>query len=326
MHFWIDTDALARNRETIARLSPLNPFCDPRYMAWREAQGYRAILIGLARNSEIVTGCPAFISSRYLINRTLEVTTIPILPEWDVFWNGLLQLCRSKWISYLVVQNDFGSVEELPRLDDASLAESRTEFRVDTLSEDLWGPLDHGHKYSIKRARRTGVRLRDSIPEGAFREHAALFGSSLERRASRGERILTPKDEKYYRSVVESGLGRLFQSELEGRMVASQIFLVGSTGAYYFSSGASPEGMKCGAAAFTIYEALTTFKAQGIGVVNLGHGVEHEGLSKFKAGFGAAAVPAPRVEYFVAGKARKAIARLRKRMSDPSASVPNTGG
>jgi hypothetical protein len=324
MEFWADMDASAGNQERIARLAPHNPFCDPRYVQWREGLGDRGILLGLANGKDIAIGCPAFVSSRYIVNRTLELPTVPDLPDACSFWNGLLQFCRRHWISYLVIDNYCGSSSELPVIESWTSSDRILEYRLSLTRDDLWGDLSDGHKWSIKKARKLGVQLRTKVAPDAFIQHAAMFSSSLERRAARGEVVTFAHDESYYRGTIECGLGQLFQAELNGSVVASQILFRAARGAYYFSAGTSPEGLKCGAAAFTLYEAMLQLREEGTELLNLGRGVTHEGLSRYKAGFGAVGVNVTRAGYFVGGPIRKMIARVRKRRGS-SHSPPEEG-
>jgi hypothetical protein len=315
MDFWFDLGARAGNCERVSQLTPDNPFCDQRYVQWRETLGDKGILLGLANAEGIVIGCPAFVTSRYLVNRTLELPTLPDFPDIACFWKGLLQFCRRHWISYLVIDNYCGSSVELPMIESWTSSERILEYHLSLTRRDFWGDLSDGHKCNIKKARKLGVRLRTNLTPDAFIQHAAMFSSSLERRAARGEDITFARDESYYRDIVACGLGQLLQAELDGAVVASVILLRSGRRAYYFSAGASREGLRSGAAPFALYEAMLRLREEGINLLNLGRGVRHEGLSRFKAGFGAVGVGVTRAHYFVGGPIRKMVARYRKRMS-----------
>jgi hypothetical protein len=323
--FWAERTGAPKNRERIAALSPQNPFCDPRYVQWRELLGERAILVGLAGKGEIVAGCPAFLSRRISWSRKLELPTVPELPDPDSFWTGLFRLCRRHWITYLVIENNFGATTELPVVEDGMLSEG-LEYRVDVTKEDLWGSLSKRHRGSIKKALKAGLRMREAIPEGAFREHSALVASSLGRHVARGERVgVRAREEEHYRKAVECGLGRLFQAEWNGRVVTSLLLIRSARGAQYHSGGTSPEGYEIGAGVFTMYEALQALRMEGIELINLARGLEHPGLALYKSGFGATTFPVKDAQYFLGGRLRKALARIHKRISSHSAEVQETG-
>ena len=77
-------------------------------------------------------------------------------------------------------------------------------------------------------------------------------------------------------------------------------------GAYQYSAGTDPEGMRLGASHFLVFHATQAVRAEGIEQYNLGGTRDLEsGLAFYKARFGARVVPLESAEVYLGGWLRK---------------------
>jgi len=69
---------------------------------------------------------------------------------------------------------------------------------------------------------------------------------------------------------IETGAGELFQAVAGGEILSSAVVMRAAQGAFYESSGTSPEGMKCGASQFLIYSIARALREESIRTFNFG--------------------------------------------------------
>ena len=93
------------------------------------------------------------------------------------------------------------------------------------------------------------------------------------------------------KTLLECGSGELFQATLADEVLSSILIVRASAGAYYQSAGTSPEGMESGTSHFLINSVEERLREAGLRTFNLGGAPQGSTLARFKAGFGARAVP-----------------------------------
>ena len=101
--------------ERIAAGDPTNPFCTPEYVSATESLGAQTCMIGLWEADEPATGCFGFLTGSFL-RRSLSIPSLPGIPEQQVFWEGLLQLCRELKIWRLEIDTYGSPAVEVPQL------------------------------------------------------------------------------------------------------------------------------------------------------------------------------------------------------------------
>src|ERR1700682_4020469 len=106
MSFQTETNPSNDFLKKVAQLSPTNPFYTPAYCAAMRAVGYDPVVFS-CMDGKADVACTGFIRSGRL-NRSLEITSIPLLQADSVFWSGLLSFCREAKVSILEVDS-FGS-------------------------------------------------------------------------------------------------------------------------------------------------------------------------------------------------------------------------
>jgi hypothetical protein len=99
-------------------------------------------------------------------------------------------------------------------------------------------------------------------------------------------------DRAVYQAILQAGAGTLYQAVIGDQVLSSALVLKAARGAYYQSSGTSPDGMACGASHFLVCEIARTLRDEGMELFNLGGAdPQNRGLWEFKSGFGAIPVP-----------------------------------
>lgn len=293
----------------IAELSPENPFSTVEYVRVRERFRVKACALVLEGASGIVAGCLGFLSEGR-VNSRLEITSLPVLPDKDIFWNGLFDACRAMGVTVLGV-NTFASTETtIRRADRRTATKHRSEYRLDLTVDDLWVSTNRRHHRLIKRARSFGLELSRSTERAARDRHVELANMSLARRSSRGEAIDYRISIDDVDAFVECGAGEIIRAVREGEIFSSLLVARGRTGAYAQSSGTSDAGREIGSSHFLFYETACLLRSQGLTVFNLGGADEHSiGLQEFKLGLGAARIDLESAEFYTGGSLKKFATR-----------------
>src|SRR5437588_664879 len=146
------------------------------------------------------------------LGRSLEITSLPAFPDWEgseVFWGGLLQVCRQHRISDLLAHTYASAAVTIPALPGEIRRRIRCEYVLEVQRLDLWDQLSPNHERNIKRARKAGLQMRRVVDRYACQEHARLIGMSLERRKSRGESVLVDIQVQSFVAMTQSGADEL---------------------------------------------------------------------------------------------------------------------
>lgn len=289
--------------------APTDPFFTAAFAGALQSTGQQPRILLLRKNKQVLSACPAFATNGRL-NRSLNIMSLPEMPDGEKFWEGVFSLCRQDRISLLKAKTFISSGTRIPVLKGEISRQTRTKYVLDPTNPDSWSGLSENHRRNIKRARNAQLQMRRASGEDACRQHGSLVMESMTRRELRGERVSADDEARTAIAFDRTGAGQLFQAVLRDRVVASILVLRSKKGAYYESAGTNAEGMKCGAAHFLVYEMLQALKEQGVQMFNLG-GADPDtnpGLQRFKAGFGALKTELESVEFFLGNKVRQKLA------------------
>lgn len=274
--------------ERMAILSPANPFMTPTYLTARTALGGEPYMLSIEDGAEVYAACPAFLRSGYL-RRSLEIVSLPLLPDPDVFWRGVQMWCRAESVSHVEV-NSFGSEQTfIPHLDGEYHRRRRCEYVWDLCDLKFGQQMSSNHLRNVKRARKAHVNVQRSTEKSACQVHADLMALSMSRRRVRGEQV--PDGMTYQlaevKALVQGGAGEVFQAIADRQVLSSILVLQSARGGYYHSAGTSPEGMACGASHILVHDIAVMLQAEARWQFNLGGAGESDsGLEQFKRGFG----------------------------------------
>jgi len=300
----------------LTALAPDNPFATPAYAAARQRLGDEPWTLGVARSGRLVTGCAAFARSGRL-QRSLDITSLPELPEPEPFWRGLLALCRRERMTQLEV-GSFGSRSTtIPSLPGEQSRRQRCEYVLALRADDLSTLLTRDHRRNVARARKRGLTVRRALDASACAAHARVIGASMQRRHRRGESVPLDFPDDEARALVQEGAGELFQALEKDDVLSSMLLLRSPRAGYSQTMGTSAEGMKCGASRLVVFEAALALQADGATHLNLGGaGDEHAGLREFKAGFGAQPVALESASFSFAHPVRRMMSRAVRRLRE----------
>jgi hypothetical protein len=272
--------------EQVEACDPTNPFYTSEYVSAGESLAEEACFIGLCRETEVVSGCIGFLSGSFL-RRSLVIHSLPSLPNPDIFWQGLLDLCGELKVWRLQVDTYASPAADIPELPGELDRRPRSEYVLDLECDNVLNGAGSQLRRNISRATKAGLSIRRTREASACAQHLDLMDASMERRANRGEEVEIGQQGARPLALLSSKSGELFQAVKEDRVLSSILILSSSQGAYYQSAGASPEGMKLGASAFLISSVATILKQAGFRIFNLGGATaDNPGLQRFKAGFG----------------------------------------
>jgi ribosomal protein S18 acetylase RimI-like enzyme len=293
----------------LAAAMPDNPFATSAYAESRRRVGYSTWVLAWHDDAgQLALGCLALLTTG-LLNRTLELPSLPAADAASPFWTGLTAFCRQQRVTMLELDT-FGSAPgvEIPPIGSRCTRRDRQEFVVD-LSVDPTSQLGSNHKRNVKKAQKAGVQVHRTRSVDALAAHHALMSSSLDRRRSRGESVSHDAESNDHRAFLESGVGELFQALAGETVLSSVLVLRAATSGYYQSAGTSPDGMAVGASHFVIHAIAQALKTEGAQTFNLGGADEGSSLARFKEGFGARRVALPSAQCNVGPRWRRMATR-----------------
>lgn len=317
MRFQVQCPAMPAGCDALSRQDPSNPALTWPYVEAMNLTGCEALILGLqkgepggeARAQAWVGACTAFTKSGRL-NRLLEIASLPVLPEPQLFWNGLLEYCRRSRISQLSI-NSFGSIEAcIPTLPGEASRLKRTEFLLDLPGVDLMDRMRVNHRQSVRRAEKAGLALRRTRDIACCAEHLRLAQASLERRRNRGEDVEFSED-GFLQAALTTGAAEMFQAVLGDLVVSSMVVLRAPRGGYLHSSGTDPEGMKIGASHYLNFQIARILQSENCELYNLGGCADPKsGLGAYKAHFGSRSVTLEAADFYVGPAWKKKLSRL----------------
>jgi hypothetical protein len=292
----------------ISTLAPSNPFYSLKYAQARRLLGFEPWGLTLRRDGLLISACTAFMRSGRF-SRSLDIPSLPMVPDCEAFWNGLKGICKNAGVSHLEIDS-FASTAKvaIPVLSNEIGRRTRHEYILELQKDDLWRQLHRNHRQNINRARKLGLEVRRLTAAKACQAHARVIGSSMERRKNRGESVPEAGPIGSFLAFTQSGAGEIFQAVLGERVLSSGLVLMAEKGAYYQSAGTSPKGMASGASHFLVHEIASILRAESMELFNLG-GTErlNEGLVRFKTGFGGSTIELEAAEFFVGSKVKRKI-------------------
>lgn len=273
--------------DEMAALSPTNPFATRAYVVARRGFTGEPWVIGLDAQGHLSAGCLAHMRTGYL-GRSLEIVSLPELPDPEVFWRGLREFCRRQHVEDLFVNTFASCSAAIPKLVGEKMRTDRCEYVLDLQECDLVARLSGDHRRNIARARKKGLTVRRATDRESCQAHAAMLLASMERRQHRGEAVPVAFGADQFVAIMEAGAGELFQAIEGGEVVSSMLLLRAARGAYSHTMGTNASGMKHGGSRLVIFEAARMLADEGFEVLNLG-GISEDnpGLREFKLGFGA---------------------------------------
>jgi hypothetical protein len=314
IEFWTQDNPSMDLCDAVASSAPGNPFYTRAYLESMRGLGFQPFLLGLTENGNVTSGCSAFLRSG-LLNRSLELPSLPLLRESATFWNGVLKFCVQTSITHLEINSYASLAAEIPPLAEQVYSKSRREYVLALQGVDLWQQLDKKHKQSIKRAQAGGVTLGCAADEPAVEQHLCLVGQAMERHKLRGERVPREIDPLVIKILLGTGAGRLYQAMQGTQVLSSVLITMASQGAYYHYSGTGPEGLACGASHFLLHEIAGLLQEEGMKTFNLGGaGDDNPGLERFKVRFGATPVELQAAEFYLGSKTRSRVSSAVKRI------------
>lgn len=293
--------------ESLSAIWPQNPFFTAPFCASRQAAGFEPWVLGLQQAGKWQSGCLGLLKSG-LINRELEITSLPTLPDPPSFWQGVRRFCQKQRVTMLLLHS-FGSPQtQIPNLGHEIKRRKRWEYTLDLTCPDLLSAFGSNHLRNFKRGRKGDLQIVRHTDVATCQTHAQLVSASLTRRQDRGEKVISQNDWQPFAHLLQHGAGEIYQAA-HGTAVLSSILILKSTrGAYYQSAGTLPAGMECGASHFLVAQVALLLQQDSIEQFNLG-GIDElgSGLDRFKSGFGAVCQPLEEAEFYLGHRLRRGI-------------------
>jgi hypothetical protein len=272
--------------EQVSGWDPTNPFQTSEYVSANESLGEQTYFVGLYDGEQAVSGCIGFLSGSSL-RRRLVIPSLPSISHPDIFWKGVLDLCRELKVWHLQIDSYASPAVSIPHLTGELSRRDRCEHVLDLDRGDILEHTNSQHRRNISRAVKLGLSVRRTREESACAQHLELVNASLERRAQRGEEVEANNEDARPRALLSSGSAELFQALNGDKVLSSILILRARQGGYYESAGTLPEGMKAGASPFLVSSVATILRQEGSRVFNLGGATpDNPGLVRFKTGFG----------------------------------------
>ncbi len=304
MTFFAETEQTEDMCSAIAAMEPTNTGYTWGYVSAVAKTGAKPIVIGTNEAGNLICGCPAFIRTGKL-HRSLQIQSLPRVPAGSEFWDGLLAFCREGRFHRVSIESYGSASAEIPALIGQTRRDKRWEFVLDLNQADLMAGMGADYRRLIRRAPGHGIEFQRTKESDSLREHQRVCSASADRRRKRGEGVQEAGTD-LPRALLNAGVAEVFQAVLKGRVVSSMVVVKAAKGAYQYSAGTDPEGMRLGASHFLVFQATQAVRAEGIEQYNLGGTRDLEsGLAFYKARFGARVVPLESAELYLGGWLRK---------------------
>lgn len=157
--------------------------------------------------------------------------------------------------------------------------------------EEILADMDKRHCYSIRRAVKNGVRIVWDKEFAHMADFRKLYSLTMDRDTASqfyyfGEDFFDNLKNSFSESI------KLVFAELNGKIVATSLFIFNPDNVYYFLSGANNEALFVCANHLLLYNVALEAKCVGKKFFNLGGGLtKNDSLSLFKAGFSKIKMP-----------------------------------
>ena len=151
------------------------------------------------------------------LSRSLEIVSLPMLDDRDVFWIGLIRFCKKHRVTHLKVETFASRVTHIPSVNGETNRRERSEFLLELQNVDLQGKLSKNHARNIKRGRKAGLCVQRASNQKACQAHAKLIAESMTRRGDRGERRPENIAADAFGAYTHSGAGEYFRPFLTRR-------------------------------------------------------------------------------------------------------------
>lgn len=294
----------------VASLEPLNPFRSWAYAQAMTSLGKEPWLFYAQEQGRIVTGCFGFLRSGR-INRSLEIPSIPAIPEQDEFWGNLAHFCSERRVSRLSIQSFASAGADIPSMTGEIERRQRNEYFIDLQAPVVWSGASTNHRRNIQKGQKAGLVVECTRDVGACAVHAHLQNASMERRAVRGEEVVADAHVRNFKALLQNGAGEIFRAKKGDNVLSSILVLRAARGAYYHSAGTNSEGMAVGASHFLISQIAEALRGEGMERFNLGAaGDNNLGLERFKSGFGAKSVKLECAEFDLASPLHRGVSTI----------------
>jgi hypothetical protein len=209
--------------------------------------------------------------------------------EIDLFWVEYQQACKDQRIIF-----EFFRFH--PLLINASFLGKRLDYLINlgptiamelTSPEVIWENIVSKNRNMIRKAQKTGIKIKHGQSLDLFSHFQEIYNKTMDRDNAKSYYYFK---EPFYQSIAE-GLQnnyQMFYAELDDKIIAMSIILLGKNYIHYHLSGSEEEYRKFAPSNLLLYEAALWGCSQGYRFFHLGGGVgasETDGLYKFKAAF-----------------------------------------
>ncbi len=280
----------AADLERVQASRPANPFFSRAYVEGTRPSADSVWVVSEISEDQIQWIAPAFLALR----KGLRRLTFPSFDRAEIpadFLAAVCQTLREAGVDELELKSFAAAHANIPRLPAEISRVRRCEYALNLLPEGDGPSYGSNHRRNIRKAAKAEVRFNSSVTAQGLQLHYELQMQSTNRRVRRGESMKLGRSQDLLERLIRTGLARLFQARVGEEVVSSLAIFIGQNGAYYHSAGSSPLGMELGASHALVDHVCSYLRSRGIQRFSLGGvNAENDGLSRFKAGFGAHAV------------------------------------
>jgi hypothetical protein len=188
-------------------------------------------------------------------------------------------------VAGITVRSHLFDGEVLPIIGPAVNALENVVIDLTQSEEQIWAGYDGSVRNHVRRGRTLGVEITVDDNCSGLGEFHAMYSQTMSTKGA---------DDFYFFKLTRleqmvAGLGSgvaLFHAHVGGRLVATEMQLVGARNAYYFLSGSIDEGRRVDANPVMKHAVVTWLKQQGIDRYVLGGGMSrNDSLFKYKRAY-----------------------------------------
>ncbi len=201
------------------------------------------------------------------------------------FWGQWDSWASSQGLAGIVLRNHLFADETLAA--EGSTIRPLRNIVVDLTRTDdqLWGDFEGRVRTAIRRGRENGVEVVADNSAESLGEFHEMYTATMEYKSARDEYFFSLDSLSRLVQAMPGGVA-LFHAFSAGRLIASEMQLVGANNAYYFLSGASHEGRTLNANPVMKQRVISWLRERGCSRYVLGGGLTRDDpLYRYKRGY-----------------------------------------
>jgi len=203
-------------------------------------------------------------------------------PNSDAFWDAFDEWARSARLVSFVERISLFSDQILPFRGEVETVMQNVVRTLQIPQEEMWMDYEHKVRKNINKAQRSGLTVEVDPAGKGLDDFMRIYTQTMERRSA-GEQFFLSREKI---AGVDRGLTVFFHTLMDGKVVSSEIVLVGAKHIYSFLGGTDSEAFEFRPNDLLKHEIINWGRANGKEAFVLGGGFGgNDGIFRYKLSF-----------------------------------------